>query len=61
MSTKVNLFLNLDNPFFSIRSTPSGHILLQEPISNDLILLDSKANEVTRHKGRQKLTFRKII
>lgn len=42
---------------FSIRSTPSGHLLIQEETSNDLLILDSEGNETTRFKAKAKFGF----
>ena len=54
------LFNFLDNDFFAIKATNSGHLVIQEPTSNDLRVLTSTGNEVTRHKGLQKCVFGKL-
>lgn len=58
--TGGNFKANPANPFFSIRSTPSGHVLLQVPVTNDLRVVSSVGKEITRHNGLQRLTFSKF-
>lgn len=58
---RSNLFFKKVHNFFGIKTTRSRHVIIQEPTSNDFIVLDANGGEVTRHRGIQKCTFGKIL
>lgn len=48
---------NKEKRFFGMKATRSGHILMQEAVTNDLVVLDHTGDEILRHKGFQKARF----
>lgn len=43
--------------FFALKAARSGHILMQEVKSNDLVVLDNTGEEERRMKGSQIMDF----
>lgn len=43
-----------------MKSTPSGHFMIQEPTTNDLVVMTSLGKEVARFNSAMKFNFRKI-
>lgn len=46
---------------FGIKSTKSGHLLVQEPTTNDLLVLKSSGQEIYRYSAAVKFSFRSLL
>lgn len=52
---------NSKKRIFSLRATRSGHLILQEAITNDLIVTDNTGEEISRDKGAQQAIFEQTV
>lgn len=43
--------------FFGLKAARSGHFLMQEATTNDLVIMDNTGEEVMRRNGTQKAIF----
>lgn len=48
---------NENKRFFGLKAARSGHVIMQEATSNDLVVADFTGEEQMRHKGTQKAQF----
>ena len=46
---------------FGVKSTPSGHLIFQEVMSNDLVVCTSTGTEAARYPGTIKFNYRNWI
>ena len=44
--------------FFGLKATPTGYIMIQEQVTNDMVVLDETGEELNRYPGAQKHIFR---
>ena len=43
--------------FFGLKVAKSGHLITQEAVSNDLVILDNTGEEKMRNRGSKKAVF----
>lgn len=43
--------------FFGLKAAKSGHFIIQEATTNDLVIMDNTGEEVMRRNGAQKAIF----
>ncbi len=56
-STEIGTLRSPDKRVFSIKATPSHHLIVHEDVTNDLVIIDMSGKEITRYKARGKFKF----